>query len=83
MEAWILAHPWMTFFLAIAGINAVSYVLSPPCVGWRSLDPACQGAQARLKAPITTTGQAPPWPLFNVTLPAGNGVFHGLVRRTA
>jgi len=72
---WATAHPYMMFFLALAGINAVGFLLSPPCEGWRALSPGCQ-------PPLQTTGGAPPWPLFNMTIPAGNGVYHGLVRRT-
>lgn len=30
MGDWISKHPWMTFFLALAGIGAVRTILSPP-----------------------------------------------------
>ncbi len=83
MEAWAIAHPWMTFWLAISAVNAISYILSPPCTGWKTLQPGCAGGQALQQLQQTQTGAAgkPPWPLFNMNIPVHNGVFHGLVRR--
>lgn len=70
---WATAHPYLTFALALAALNVVGFVLSPPCAGWRSLSPGC--------APPESASGNPPWPLFNIDLPVGNGVYHGLVRR--
>jgi hypothetical protein len=68
MLVWAGAHPILTFLLALAGINAVSFLLSSPCEGWRALSPGCQPTTP----PNTTSG---------IPIPVGNGVYHGLVRR--
>lgn len=57
----------MTFFLALVALNIVSFALSPPCEGWRSLSPGCQP-------------QVPPTTTRGIAIPRGNGVYHGLVR---
>ena len=68
MGAWASAHPYLTFFLALSALNVVGFLLSPPCEGWRALSPGCQ------QPPQTTSGLSR-WP-------TGNGVYHGLVRRS-
>jgi hypothetical protein len=71
--AWATAHPYLAFLLGLTALNVIGFALSPPCAGWRALSPGC--------APPESVGGNPPWPLFNIVLPAGNSVYHGLVRR--
>jgi len=68
MQAWVMAHPWMTFLLGLTALNLIGYALSAPCEGWRALSPGCQPQ---------TTG-ATRW--RGIAIPAHNGVYHGLVR---
>jgi hypothetical protein len=73
MYPWMIAHPWMTFFIALGAIDAVRAVLSPSC-------PKCSCVGA---TPIQTSGGLY-IPMIGrlpeVPVPYGNGVYHGLVR---
>jgi hypothetical protein len=68
MGAFVNAHPWLTFFIALAAIGAVREILSPPKVV--SVTPPTP-------TPGTLTGALG---RFLPPVPAGNSVFHGLVR---
>lgn len=67
MVAWIGMHPWMTFFIALAALGAVQAILSPPTtvVLPGAKSSSLTGALGR----------------FAPRMPAGTGVYHGLVRR--
>ncbi len=70
MGPWVLAHPWMTFFLGMATISAIGRMLGPA---------------PKVAAPSPTTGTPPMTLTAGVAalmpvMPRGNGVYHGLVR---
>ncbi len=70
MLPWMTAHPWMTLFIALGAIDAVRAILSPAC-------PKCNCLGS---TPVQTTGAIYLPMMGGVALPAGNGVYHGLVR---
>jgi hypothetical protein len=70
---WLLAHPWMAFFLGLGAISALDHILSPTpgC-------PPCPGAPpTTMTAGVRLAGIRSVMP----RMPAGTGVYHGLVRR--
>lgn len=78
MIGWMGAHPWMTFFLAMGVIDAVHAILAPPpCPPAAGTTPTTTPG-----SPQTTMGKLIPFVTIpNIAIPAGNGVYHGLVRR--
>lgn len=75
MIPWMSAHPWMTFFIALGVIDAISTILRPACPPC----PQLTGPTAAV-APTTTTMGLIMGKMPRIAVPHSNGVYHGLVR---
>ena len=80
LEPWMSAHPWMSFFIAMAAINGVVEILNPSV--YKDMWAGAGGS-----TPTTSTSGLPQRILGRSTglavlprLPRGNGVYAGLVR---
>lgn len=52
MEKWISDHPWMTFFIALAAIDGVVYIVRGPQPVTINVPPGAMGGPSSAAAPV-------------------------------